>query len=92
MAVLSNKPVNPSGDIVHAMGSGDFLVLNYGGNSFTTKKPDLLGVQTILQETNDNPSSKLMIGDSSIDVQPGRNADGGRRYLRFCLRRRHGTS
>ncbi|MGB8011815.1 MAG: HAD-IA family hydrolase [Terriglobales bacterium] len=74
MAVLSNKPVNPSRDIVHAMGLGDFFVRIYGGNSFTTKKPDPLGVQTILQETNVAPEEALMIGDSSIDVQTGRNA------------------
>src|SRR5437667_7569504 len=33
MAVLSNKPVNPSRDIVHALGLGDFFVRIYGGNS-----------------------------------------------------------
>ncbi|MGA2424796.1 MAG: HAD hydrolase-like protein, partial [Terriglobales bacterium] len=49
MAVLSNKPVNPSRDIVRALGLGDFFVRVYGGNSFTAKKPDPLGVQTILQ-------------------------------------------
>src|SRR5208283_3262464 len=51
MAVLSNKPVHPSRDIVRALGLGDFFVCVYGGNSFPTKKPDPLGVQTILQET-----------------------------------------
>src|SRR5208337_3410384 len=51
MAVLSNKPVNPSRDIVQALGLGDFFVRVYGGNSFTTKKPDPLGVRTLLQET-----------------------------------------
>src|ERR1700686_5701716 len=50
MAVLSNKPVNPSRDIVQALGLGDFFVRIYGGNSFATKKPDPLGVQTLLQE------------------------------------------
>src|ERR1035437_10264142 len=40
MAVLSNKPVNPSRLIVQALGLGDFFVSVYGGNSFTTKKPD----------------------------------------------------
>src|SRR5271157_3711645 len=40
MAVLSNKPVNPSRDIVRALGLGDYFVRIYGGNSFPTKKPD----------------------------------------------------
>ena len=74
MAVLSNKPVNPSRDIVQALGLGDFFVCVYGGNSFTTKKPDPLGVRTILQETGFVADEALMIGDSSIDVLTGRNA------------------
>ena len=74
MAVLSNKPVNPSRLIVQALGLGDFFVSVYGGNSFTTKKPDPLGVRTILQETGVAAEEALMIGDSSVDVLTGRNA------------------
>ena len=74
MAVLSNKPVHPSRDIVRALGLGDFFVRIYGGNSFPTKKPDPQGVQTILQETGTAPSDSLMIGDSAIDILTGRNA------------------
>jgi phosphoglycolate phosphatase len=74
MAVLTNKPVRPSQDIVQALGLGDFFVRIYGGNSFATKKPDPLGVRTLLEETGIAPEVALMIGDSSIDVQTGRNA------------------
>jgi phosphoglycolate phosphatase len=74
MAVLSNKPVNPSRDIVQALGLGDFFVRIYGGNSFPTKKPDPLGVETILAETGTSAAEAMFIGDSSIDVQTGRNA------------------
>ena len=74
MAVLSNKPVNPSRDIVRALGLGDFFLCVYGGNSFLTKKPDPLGVLTILQETGVAAKEALMIGDSSIDVLTGRSA------------------
>jgi len=74
MAVLSNKPVNPSRDILRALGLGDFFLRVYGGNSFSTKKPDPLGVSTILQETNVAANEALMIGDSSVDVLTGRNA------------------
>lgn len=74
MAVLSNKPVRPSQDIVQALGLGDFFLRIYGGNSFVTKKPDPLGAETILHETGTRPDETLMIGDSSIDVLTGRNA------------------
>ena len=74
MAVLTNKPVRASRDIVEALGLGGFFVRIYGGNSFTTKKPDPLGAQTILQETDVAAEEALMIGDSSVDVLTGRNA------------------
>ena len=74
MAVLTNKPVRPSQDIVQALGMGDYFVRVYGGNSFATKKPDPLGVRTLLEETGVPAEEALMIGDSSIDVLTGRNA------------------
>lgn len=39
MAVLTNKPVNPSVAIVDALGVAPFFVRVYGGNSFPTKNP-----------------------------------------------------
>lgn len=75
MAVLSNKPVKPSRDIVDALGLGEFFVRVYGGNSFHTKKPDPLGVNTLLEETGTRSDEAAIIGDSSIDVITGRNAE-----------------
>jgi phosphoglycolate phosphatase len=74
MAVLSNKPVRPSQDIVQALGLGDYFVRIYGGNSFATKKPDPLGARTLLEETGVAAEQTLMIGDSGVDVLTGRNA------------------
>jgi phosphoglycolate phosphatase len=74
MAVLSNKPVNPSRAIVDALGLADFFVKVYGGNSFDTKKPDPLGVKTLLEETGTAPGNAMIVGDSSIDILTGRNA------------------
>ncbi len=74
MAVLSNKPVNPSRAIVEALGLAEFFVHVYGGNSFETKKPDPLGVNTLLKETATSPANAMIVGDSSIDVLTGRNS------------------
>ncbi len=74
MAVLSNKPVHPSRAIVDALGLADFFVRVYGGNSFETKKPDPLGVNTLLRETGTTPQDAIIVGDSSIDVLTGRNS------------------
>jgi phosphoglycolate phosphatase len=74
MAVLSNKPVNPSRAIVEALGLADFFVKVYGGNSFDTKKPDPFGVKTLLKESGTASGNTMIVGDSSIDVITGRNA------------------
>jgi phosphoglycolate phosphatase len=74
MAVLSNKPVNPTRAIVDALGLGNFFVRVYGGNSFETKKPDPLGVNTLLNETGTRREEAMIVGDSAIDVLTGKNA------------------
>ena len=74
MAVLSNKPVLPARAIVKELGLGDFFVRVYGGNSFDTKKPDPLGVNTLLKETHVAPAEAMIVGDSAVDVLTGRNA------------------
>jgi phosphoglycolate phosphatase len=74
MAVLSNKPVNPSRAILEAFGLAKFFAQIYGGNSFLSKKPDPLGAETLLREARTVPEKALIIGDSAIDVRTGRNA------------------
>jgi len=74
LAVLSNKPVNPSRAIVEALGLGEFFAVVYGGNSFTTKKPDPEGALTIVRETGCACAEGLLVGDSGVDVATGRNA------------------
>ncbi len=75
LAVLTNKPVNPSRAIVEALGLGGFFVRVYGGNSFDTKKPDPSAVKSLLRETSTAPDQAIIVGDSSVDVLTGRNAN-----------------
>jgi phosphoglycolate phosphatase len=74
LAVLSNKPVNPSRAIVDALGLGSFFAQVYGGNSFATKKPDPEGARKLLQESGVSPEQAAIVGDSHTDVETGRNA------------------
>jgi phosphoglycolate phosphatase len=46
----------------------------YGGNSFETKKPHPLGINTILSESGVRPEEAIMIGDSSVDMLTGQAA------------------
>src|SRR6266571_5370614 len=74
MAVLSNKPVNPSRAIIQALGLGQFFSQVYGGNSFTSKKPDPEGALKLLEESGVRPEQAAIVGDSHVDIRTGRNA------------------
>ena len=74
MAVLTNKPVNPSRAIVEALGLGKYFSQIYGGNSFPTKKPDPAGALHLLADSGVRPEQAAIVGDSHVDVRTGRNA------------------
>ncbi len=74
MAVLTNKPERFSRDLIAGLGLADWFLRIYGGNSFTTKKPDPHGLRTIMRELGSDPRNTLMVGDSSVDVLTARNA------------------
>ena len=79
MAVLTNKPVNPSRDICAHFGLSRFFFQNYGGNSFHTKKPDPHGLLSLIAEASEiagktiPPAQTIMVGDTDIDVLTARN-------------------
>src|SRR5258706_7194743 len=72
MAVLSNKPVNPSRAIIQALGLGRFFSQVYGGNSFTNKKPHPEGALKLLEESGVRPERAAIVGGSHVDWATGR--------------------
>jgi phosphoglycolate phosphatase len=74
MAVLTNKPFRISHRILRELGLAGYFRSIYGGNSFEKKKPDPMGVNTILQEFGVTPHAALLVGDSQVDIQTARNA------------------
>jgi phosphoglycolate phosphatase len=74
LAVLTNKPVRISADIMSALGLADKFYRVYGGNSFELKKPDPIGVTTLMSESGIVAAETLMVGDSHVDMQTARNA------------------
>lgn len=74
MAVLTNKPVNPARGICEGLGLAGYFMHIYGGNSFSTKKPDPLGLSSLIKEAGAAPQETVMIGDSRVDVETARNA------------------
>ena len=75
MAVLTNKPVRISKRILEGLGLERFFRYVYGGDSFSTKKPEPTGIRTLLREFGASPKQTMLVGDSEIDVQTARNAD-----------------
>ena len=74
MAVLTNKPVRFSSEILSGLGVREYFFRVYGGNSFEKKKPDPVGVAKLLEESGVARERALMVGDSSVDIQTARNA------------------
>ncbi len=82
MAVLTNKPVDPSRAICKYFGLDRFFFQIYGGNSFATKKPHPEGLLTLIREASQlnsdkppiQPHEAVMIGDSHVDVETARAA------------------
>ena len=74
MAVLTNKPVRVSRGILQGLGVAGYFRAVYGGNSFERKKPDPMGVESILREFGLDPAEGMIVGDSDVDVQTARNA------------------
>jgi phosphoglycolate phosphatase len=74
MAVLTNKPVGASRGILQGLGLTDRFRFVYGGNSFERKKPDPMGVESILRDFGAAPGQVMIVGDSEIDVLTARNS------------------
>ena len=73
-AILTNKPVRISFDIVGALGLQKYFMRVYGGDSFLAKKPDPIGIVALRNEAGASADQTLMVGDSGVDVQTARNA------------------
>jgi phosphoglycolate phosphatase len=74
MAVLTNKPVIFSREMLTRLGFAPYFAYIYGGNSFPQKKPDPIGLHRLMEDLQISARETLMVGDSDTDVLTGRNA------------------
>lgn len=74
LAVLTNKPVNFSREMLNGLGLARHFIYIYGGNSFSQKKPDPMGIHKLMTDLKVVPEQTLIVGDSDTDVLTGRNA------------------
>jgi phosphoglycolate phosphatase len=80
LAVLTNKPVRESLAILEGLDLRRYFRAVYGGDSFTRKKPDPMGVRFLREETEAGAEETLLVGDSTIDLETARNAG-----IRSCI-------
>jgi phosphoglycolate phosphatase len=74
MAVLTNKPVRFSVEMLERLGLAAHFLRIYGGNSFPEKKPHPEGLLNVLQESGVEAQGAVMVGDSAVDIETARNA------------------
>jgi len=74
LAVLTNKPVRFSREMLERLALASHFTSIYGGNSFPHKKPDPVGLRKIMDDLQVSPQQTLIVGDSDTDVLTGRNA------------------
>jgi len=74
MAVLTNKPHVATLEIINNLGVGHFFYKAAGPESIGALKPDPAGIVLMMKETGIPPARTIMIGDSMVDIDTGRNA------------------
>jgi phosphoglycolate phosphatase len=68
MAVCTNKPENPTNEILRRLGIAEFFPRVVCGDTHAYRKPDPRMLTGILTEFAVNPPMSLMIGDSEVDA------------------------
>lgn len=74
LAVLTNKPLRFTRPILDGLGLASYFRYIYGEDSFPAKKPDPVGLLSILRDTGAAPREAMLVGDSEIDVRTARSA------------------
>jgi len=74
LAVLTNKPIRFSLQMLEGLGIDLHFFRVYGGNSFPEKKPDPTGLNALVVESGADRTRTIMVGDSAVDVDTARNA------------------
>ncbi|MEO6223103.1 MAG: HAD hydrolase-like protein [Vicinamibacterales bacterium] len=74
LAMLTNKPLVPSKQLVAAFGWTSLFMKVIGGDGDVPRKPEPLGLQRLMALAGAGPASTMLVGDSMVDVETARNA------------------
>ncbi len=73
-AILSNKPISFIEKILTELNFLSPFDSVLGGDSLSGRKPNPMGLQLLMKNLNCPVKEVLMIGDSAIDIETGKNA------------------
>ena len=82
LAVLTNKPQQPSLRVLDGLGMRDFFAEVVGGDTALGRKPNPAGLQALMANASVTPAETVLIGDSPVDLETARQAGTG-----ICLAR-----
>lgn len=82
LAVLTNKPHEPTLRILEGLELTELFADVIGGDTAYGRKPDPAGLRAIVSNAGVEPSGAMMVGDSPIDLATARAAGTG-----ICLAR-----
>ena len=74
LSVLSNKPVDMSRAILDSLGVLGLFDAIFGGDSFSTRKPDPAGLEHVRERAGTPRQKLLVVGDSLIDLRTAQAA------------------
>ncbi len=74
-AICSNKPEDFVRKILENLNCLLPFESIIGGDSFQTRKPDPEGINHLLKKHDLSPKEVLMVGDSALDIEAGKNAN-----------------
>lgn len=73
-AVVTNKPYKFSVDILHGLGVSEYFETVAGGDTFPERKPHAMPLLAVAESLGVEPKECVMIGDSRVDIEAGKNA------------------
>jgi phosphoglycolate phosphatase len=80
VAVLTNKPLAPSEQILRGLGVRELFDVVIGGDGPLPRKPDPAALVALMRDTGAAPDTTLLVGDSAIDHETAVRAQ-----VRCCL-------
>jgi phosphoglycolate phosphatase len=82
LAVLTNKPDQPTRRLLEAFDLAASFTWVIGGDTAFPRKPDPAALRYLMSEARTTPAETLFVGDSMIDIETARRAD-----VRICVAR-----